>query len=369
MNGGRAVGVAVAVAIGLTWQAGCGRGGSGSQGSNGGVDLSVCRAYYEAVNAYFPKCDHGPGVDEPWSNALAPTSDEDGFAAAYCEGFARAPGAESMGDEMQKCAAWLKSPEACNVPYDSVDLSCYLRGSLPAKAPCASGVQCQSGVCAPPNGAPQFCGQCAGLAVSGASCVPQGLDALPTICDVGLVCSALQKCVPPVKEGETCSPDQSTAAYVPCALGLSCVQAPGKGGSVTCVAPSGLGDGCAAGSAGCGPNLDCVNAVCSAAPGEGQPCSTSTLCASGLYCPSQLGIDAGAGGNVCTPIPVVGAGASCALPKQPAWPPQCEAGLQCTGDVCSPFPSVGSKCPSSGCGQWLVCTNGTCQPPDASQCH
>jgi len=361
--------VAAAVAITFPWQGGCGH---GSAQESSGVDPSVCRAYFEAVNAYFPACDSGPAIEEPWPNALFPTADEAGFAAAYCGGFAKAPGAQPMADEMRACAAWLASPAACHATYGSVDVSCYLRGTLATNAPCASGVQCQSGVCAPPTGGgpAQFCGRCAELVGSGASCLQTSASDPQKVCDVGLICSGLGKCVAPVKAGEACSSDQSTPTYLPCVLGLICDLPSGKGGSQVCRAPGGVGEACTEGI--CGFNLYCVNGVCSAAAGEGQPCSAANGCAAGLYCPAAIGIDAGALGNVCTSIPVVGAGALCLPPNDHGYPPECEAGLQCSGSagsVCAPFPAVGSKCPPSGCGTWLVCANGTCQPPDASQCH
>lgn len=312
-----------------------------------GVDPAVCDAFYDALQKLVTcrSAPNGEQNDQPWPQAPVPDGDKAGFAAAYCGGLAKMPGAESLGDEMRACTTWMQSPGACQARWSQVPASCLLRGTLSPGAACIHDEQCQSGTCMQYGGA-DSCGTCNALASKGQSCGPtgaQGTTAVGVTCDVGSACAYTgQKCVPFQEQGAACS------LYV-------------------------------GGDAPCDPPLDCEPSSYTCLPrtpllGAGQTCSSSTpstSCATGFYCPAVLeGTDSGAP-NICTPWPVAAPGGSCALPAPPLPPliPSCPEGYTCNGKVCVPFPKVGDRCGNPGCSNWLACVNGTCQTPDAVTCR
>ncbi|HEY3233867.1 MAG TPA: Dickkopf N-terminal cysteine-rich domain-containing protein [Polyangiaceae bacterium] len=206
----------------------------------------------------------------------------------------------------------------------------------------SSSVACRAGL---------YCGSdllCHRLGGANDSCTQDNQCDMAFFCNLTTdVCTALR----PV--GGTCSSDSQ------CAAGLYCSSL-----TTQCRAHANLGEVCSTSSFAtaptCSPGLNCtLNALtlmysCTALPGAGQSCLSSSGCATGLYCNATF---------ICTALGM--AGQSCNSTSQ------CVKGLNCdsTTHLCVNPKAAGEQCKSSiDCQTGLTCHSysGTCSPRTAA---
>jgi len=228
----------------------------------------------------------------------------------------KAPDDAATQANLDGCAAVFEKDDCTGKLDDEV---CNFRGTRNAGAPCATGAQCKTSVCAKAQYADE-CGICAELATVGQSCVLAP-------CAHGLFCNRDQRCTTLVPRGGTCE--------IPfeCEAGLACVAA-------KCATPIPLDGACAleGSDSECQPPLRCVGAVCASVP-----------------------------------APIIEPGGSCG-PDATGQFPICRAGFcNSTSQKCVPRMPTGGLCDepanTAACNPFLLCKNNTCQAFDYNACN
>lgn len=259
-------------------------------------------------------------------------------ATERCEQMFRGHGSGWSDDQLIACGQTLQTTTDCR-HWSSV---CPMpRGSLPGKAACSWGGQCQSKIC-------QLC-RCAIPKALGDECD------IGALCPEGLVCGhegaapAPLTCMVPRALGEPCD-------YSECDAGLGC-----KDGR--CAPPAALGEEC-------GGSLGCAEGYCSHSkpercepiPDEGEDCSKSLVCREGLVCTDVGGAATcrrpsapAAGGYGVCPAGYFYWDGACRVAAKPGQPcsqeAQCLGGLACLDDCVSCTGSDTRTC------QLLECPN------------
>jgi hypothetical protein len=216
-------------------------------------------------------------------------------------------------------------------------------------APCGPGGDCLNGICRPPPKAGDTCASasdCGGVVYT---CPADPTCPQNIWCDV----AGTHTCQVGVGAGATCGPvsaDGGAGTTIACDHTLWCDSAL-INQSGTCQAFGGAGTRC--NQDGCGPGLHCVGfttngavvtlGTCTAPGGNGDPCTFSGDCATGLGCPSG------------TCVPPVGIGSPCTIDTD------CQSGLFCSNSVCLTARYPGDPCgdATSACVHSL-CKSGTC---------
>lgn len=283
-----------------------------------------------------------------------------------CDAFGACVGA-SPGGTTCGCDAECRSGECVEgrcAGVRPIGCGCTLDEDCPADVS-----TCVSGVCVlrPMLGEPCIEGApCFGSACVDGTCsrIPEGqrgCDA-PDECASGLVCAPLpcrgfvcdRICVAPTTEGGPC------AAEDVCLDGLTC-----RSGRCERVLEG------AACREGCGPDQACVDDVCVALAGRGEPCVSNASCRAPYVCNGTVceGTDVGdpcpssgscpgeliCMASLCVARPVAGEACSPALP--------CAAGHACREDVCRVLAEVGEPCIEVGCVPSADCEAGICARP------
>jgi hypothetical protein len=231
---------------------------------------------------------------------------------------------------------------------------CDIRGTLPERAPCFVGTQCESGRCSSPSLAPgrppTMCGTCDRVAQVGEKC--SGNDA---VCARGSTCviTTFDQCVAFTfgEDGANC--DELTAL---CRRGLYC-----EGKSNRCTPLGDLGQPCDSNlPTGCKPPLFCSDAsnTCTMPGGIGSRCNNvGGECAPGLGCDQAS----------CAPLVWVAPGELCGLCLG-----RCHnMGLGEDPFRCRPIVANGAPCAgeSDACEDTSTCFDGTCQPVHSIRCE
>ncbi len=231
--------------------------------------------------------------------------------AARCAVLSRPEGAPALGGEGEACGG----ERACGEGLRCAERSC--RRGAAAGAACRDALDCEAELdCLE--------GRCAELDVSSAGSACATTEA----CAPGLGClaSAARACRP-TAVGDACREESD------CASGMVCViEAEGEPGRCA-LAPS-SGAPCFD-EVTCAPGLACVEGLCAAEPGLGEPCAMGPLgpvvCAEGLACVAR----------VCSAPPTEGE--TCALGV-----PHCADGLGCVfegaDNVCRARRGEGGTC-------------------------
>jgi hypothetical protein len=300
---------------------------------------------------------------------------------------AGAPGVTGLGTKLAACeAAYQSAAETCGAidPAPCLPPS----GALSDGAPCGADAQCASGLCSVPAGdinAPTAyiaftnaqnaattpaagvtrgaCGTCVPTVAAGQPCNGP--------CATGLVCQQ-GNCAPPpppgdvgencvdrsCKNGLQCDPVKDTCAVTP-AEGEECVD-PHTGVELGCAAPF-FCQHAAMGAMG----------TCVRGSVEGGPCSPSGLaCARGLVCDLPAGADPKDPVGTCSrPAPMPAAGEPCEGAQVCAAYGICNSG-KCPfpipdGQACDPYDQTAIRAP---CNYFSECIAGTCVLFDPGSC-
>jgi len=200
----------------------------------------TCKRYYDALTAYDERCEI--------PNRVGPACAR---LEEACVGEVTAPGATSWAAHLERCASELSAASCGDW------IACFwedaTRGELPAGAPCARGIQCESGHCR--KSADATCGVCSSLAersLAGGPCDSVGcVDGSVCVSTAsGSTCTAIAI----AEAGQPCG--DAPGAITGCAKGLRCAGS-GRGQRGTCRAPAGIGGDCRS-STDCADDLACV---------------------------------------------------------------------------------------------------------------
>jgi hypothetical protein len=276
-----------------------------------------------------------------------------------------APGEPCLGDSPGFCGPELvcdggncTAPRAAGAACAAVDacadgLVCDTLGSHSCVAPlaataacestrqCATGLACSVGACTALAGEGDGCGDVVGACGAGRGCeqAPE-TRTCGTPDAAGEMCMSDDTCV----TGLDCDSNTHVCTAPPgenqpcpdrhCAAGLTCSD--GKG---TCIALPGLGEPCANGDRFCADGLGCdfSDNTCEPGPGVGEPCLLNPpdqVCAPGLACSFIQGV-----GSIC--VERGGVGTPCTESRE-----ECTADTYCEGSTqtCAARLADGAAC-------------------------
>lgn len=225
-----------------------------------------------------------------------------------CELDTKSPDTAWSQDAAMVCAR-AYATASCDDVLSGRPNDCRAKGKRPVGATCGDGYQCDSSTCVRSSSA-TLCGTCSTLPKVGESCATSGL------CDYGLQCLPSGMCAPLRTLGEACDDDTLCLPTLACMVGTC--QKPSLGAtcnaggdcnldfqlqycsslSLTCekfpFSVSKIGESCGSGQdaiVGCTVDAYCKTmgsaqfGVCTALPGENQPCATDrNFCAAPYAC-------------------------------------------------------------------------------------
>jgi len=219
--------------------------------------------------------------------------------AKRCAADAQNPGVTLDANGTNACATAMGALSCEDFIDERLPAACRPSGTLIAGTACVSGLQCQSGFCAGLSSKASVCGVCAVPTTAGGACVagtcPSGQSCQKNLCvarkKIGDACKATTEC----GTGQVCFGGKACAAAgiegTLCALDADCDVLQGLHCSYTtnrCAKIAIVEVGQTCGVVGSGAALchasDCNAGVCIARMKEGEACSATTRCESGLAC-------------------------------------------------------------------------------------
>jgi hypothetical protein len=271
---------------------------AGGQGSAPGqappAIVAACGALADAVCQRTKAC--APGIFPAlYMNDAACVA----VNAKRCAADAMSPGVTLDANGTNACATAITTVTCEDLIDDRLPAVCRPSGTLASGAACLSGLQCKTGFCAGASKG-SLCGVCSMPTKAGAACVagtcPSGSTCQKNVCvarkKIGEPCTATSEC----GTGQVCLDGKACAAGgvegTLCALDADCNILQGLRCSFTtntCTKLAIVEIGQSCGVVGANAALchasDCSNAgVCIARVKEGQACSSTTRCESGLSC-------------------------------------------------------------------------------------
>ena len=327
-------------------------GGTSDSSTSGGIKTpaeakAVATAYRDALKAQAARCSAGPFglvIDTFFDvNQIADVILADGIT-------------DAMRSQLQSCISSLGS-----APCEGTTPECFtldgMTGSLANGAACQQDSQCASGAC---TGSNIKCGECVAATLGSAADCSGDKE---NLCAPGLVCvnsGASSNCATRtlVQEGGRCGNNAQV-----CAAGLSCEDAAHDGQS-TCrktVAAGGICADSKGAIATCdkGGSFRCDSTTksCVALSNEGEACTDTNRCATGLLCDDTSKKCRAAKTNV-------------AVNSACQYGDACVTGASCSGtdlvtgkQVCANLLNEGADCsPGKGlCGAGLSCEQDVCK--------
>jgi hypothetical protein len=302
---------------------------------------SPCGDYFDAL--FVSACASGPTLPDAEVARLR------GRFEQICQQGEALPGTGLTDDALEACAQAVANA-GCGVSAAALP-ACAILGTLPGGSACNESFQCASGACfvgasASDGGpGPTSCGRCQSVAQLGQPCT--------SLCVEGSTCDNTKSppsCVS-VTLGSAGTPCDDVAKQ--CSAGLYCA-----GKTAVCTVLPAQGEPCTSTGL-CAASLECVGTTCQGPAASGAPCGGDSACAAGLGC-SFPGRTCGAvtwadAGQACGDLTRCLVGA-CDLSSM-----TCPA-VTADGQPCSPTDA------STTCDTFSQCTGAVCVPLDASVC-